>query len=71
MRLLRRVGSAKTIQINRGGIKAVELRESFAKTHSATKIQILFLNLFAMAAQLNDLAVLSNSFDRGTAALLR
>jgi hypothetical protein len=38
---------------------------------SATKMRILFLNLFATAAQRNDLAVLSNSFDRGTAALIR
>jgi hypothetical protein len=41
------------------------------KTHSATKMQILFLNLFAMVAQRNDLAVLSNGFDRSPATLIR
>jgi hypothetical protein len=65
------VGSVKTIQINHGDIMAGELQESFAKTHSATKIQILFLNLFAMAAQRNDLTVLSNSFDCSSAPLIR
>jgi hypothetical protein len=65
------VGSVKTIQINRGDIMAGELQESFAKTHSATKIQILLLNLFATAAQRNDLAVLSNSFDCRPTALIR
>jgi hypothetical protein len=46
-------------------------RVSFVQMCSVTKMPILFLNLFATAAQRNDLAVLSNSFDRGTAALLR
>jgi hypothetical protein len=43
---------------------AVELRESFVRMRSATRI------LFLTAAQRNDLAVLSNSFDRGTATLI-
>jgi hypothetical protein len=56
-----RVGSARTIQTNHGSMMVVELRESFAKIPSATKMQILSLNLFATAAQGNDLAVLSHS----------
>ncbi len=51
-----------TIQNNRGSMTAVELRESFASIQSATKMQILFLNLFATATQRNDLAVLSDSW---------
>jgi hypothetical protein len=35
-------GCAKTMQINRGGMMAVELRESFIQIHSATKMRILF-----------------------------
>jgi hypothetical protein len=50
---------------------AVELPESFVRIRSATKMQILFLNLFATATQRNDLAVLSHGFDRGTAPLIR
>src|SRR4030095_13426474 len=65
------VGSVKTIQINRGDIMAGELQDSFAKTHSATKIQILLLNLFATAAQRNDLAELPNSFDRRPTPFIR
>jgi hypothetical protein len=42
---------------------AVELRENFVQIHSATKMKILFLNLFAAAAQSNDLAVLSDRLD--------
>jgi hypothetical protein len=42
-------------------MKAAELRESFVQMLSATKMQILFLNLFATAAQRNDLAVLSHN----------
>src|SRR6266511_4019272 len=37
-----KAGSAKTIQINRGSMMAVELRESCARIHGATKIRILF-----------------------------
>ena len=37
-----RVEAAKTTQINRGGTMAVELRESFVKIHSATRMQTLF-----------------------------
>jgi hypothetical protein len=49
------VGSAKTIRrINRGGMKAAELRESFVRIRSATRMQILFLNPLALAAQRND-----------------
>jgi hypothetical protein len=33
--------------------------------------EVLFLNLFAIATQRNDLAVLSHSFDRGPAPLLQ
>jgi hypothetical protein len=33
--------------------------------------QILFLCLVASSSQRNDLAILSHSFDRGTAALIR
>jgi len=36
------VGYVKTIQINRGGMKAAELRRSCVKTHSATKTRTLF-----------------------------
>jgi hypothetical protein len=41
------VGSAKTIQINRGDMMAVELRENCVKIYGATKIQMLSLNPFA------------------------
>jgi hypothetical protein len=60
-----------TIQNNRGSMTAVELRESFASIQSATKMQILFLNLFATATQRNDLTVLPHSSNRCSAALLR
>jgi hypothetical protein len=49
----------------------VELRVSFVQMRSVTKMQILFSNPIAIAPQRNDLAVLSNSFDRCTAALIR
>jgi hypothetical protein len=65
------VGSAKNIQINRGGHEGCGAARVLCKTHSATKMQILFLNLFAMVAQRNDLAVLSNGFDRSPATLIR
>jgi hypothetical protein len=64
------VGSAKTIQISRGSMMAVELRVSFVQIHSATKMQMLFLNLFATAAQRNDLAVSSHGLDRRPASLI-
>ena len=60
-----------TIQNNRGNIKAAELRRDFAKIQRATKMQILFLILFATATQRNDLAVLSDSFDRHPTTLIR
>ena len=50
---------------------AAELPESFVEIHTATKMWILCLNLFATAPQRNDLAVLSHSFDRRPTALIR
>ena len=49
---------------------AVELRENFVQIQSI-KMQMLFLNLVATAAQRNDLAVSSHSLDRGPATLIR
>ena len=46
-----RLGLLTTIQMNRGGITAVDLRESLVEIQSATKMQILFLNSFATTAQ--------------------
>jgi hypothetical protein len=46
-------------------------REIFSQIHSATKMEILFLKLFAILVQWNDLSVLSHRFDRGPTALLR
>jgi hypothetical protein len=65
------IGFTKTTKINRGGMMAVELRESFVQIPRVTKIRILFLNLVATAAQRNDLAVPSHRLDRGSATLIR
>jgi hypothetical protein len=55
----------------RGDMAAVALRESFVQMRSATKMRMLFLNLFATATQRNDLTVLPHSSNRCSAALLR
>jgi hypothetical protein len=43
----------------------------FSQIHSGIKIEILFLRLFAILVQWNDLSVLPHSFDRRPATLIR